>query len=69
MTNRYRPMLRPASFATLPSGLQWEYVEAPYDIAHLRPDLPVSRNPHGIIQTVRPLTTDEMERFSLWVAL
>jgi hypothetical protein len=25
----YQPLLRPASFATLPSGVKWHYVEAP----------------------------------------
>lgn len=38
--NRYRPMARPATFATLPAGLRWEYVEAPWDLAHVRSDLP-----------------------------
>lgn len=67
--NRYRPMLRPASFATLPDDLTWEYVEAPWDLAHLRPDLPRSDNRHGVIATDRPLTSEERERFSLSVAL
>lgn len=62
-------MLRPASFATLPAGLRWEYVEAPWDLAHVRSDLPRSDNRHGVIATDRSLTIEERERFSLALAL
>jgi hypothetical protein len=68
-TNRYRPMIRPASMVTLPAGIRWEFVEAPYDLAHMRPDLPVSANRYGVIATDRSLTMDEREAFSLKVAL
>ena len=61
---RYIPLLRPASHATLPDALQWSYVEAPAYITG-RPDLPRSRHPHGLIETARPLTPEEIERFSL----
>jgi hypothetical protein len=61
----YVPLLRPASFATLPTGLQWQYVEAPWDLAHRRADLPRSSHRHGVIATSRALTAEECERFSL----
>lgn len=60
----YRPLLRPASFATLPQGVDWRYVEVPAYITK-RPDLPTSRWPHGVISTSRPLTESEMSDFSL----
>lgn len=66
--NHYKPLLRPASFATLPAGMQWEYVEMPPDIAHNRPDLPRSAHRHGVISTARPLTADEREHFDLMPA-
>jgi hypothetical protein len=58
-------MIRPASFSTLPSGVKWEYVEAPPDIAHKRPDLPRSTHRYGVIATERKLTPEERERFDL----
>ena len=61
----YVALLRPASFATLPSGLQWQYVEAPWDLAHMRSDLRRSQHRHGVIATCRQLTVEECERFSL----
>ena len=63
--NLYRPMLRPASFATLPRGLGWDYVEAPTQEIANRRGLPLSDSPHGVISTDRPLTADEMEHFDL----
>lgn len=69
LTNRYRPMIRPASMVALPVGVKWEFVEAPRDIAHMRPDLPVSDSRYGVIATDRPLTMDEREHFSLRVAI
>lgn len=66
--HRYLPMLRPASFATMPAGVGWEYVESPWDLAHVRTDIPRSDNRHGTIATNRALTADERERFSLRVA-
>jgi hypothetical protein len=62
-------MIRPASMVSLPVGIKWEFVEAPHDIAHLRADLPVSANRHGVIATDRPLTMEEREHFSLRPAL
>ena len=64
MANTYRPMLRPASMVTLPSGVAWEFVQAPWDLAHGL-DLPRSDNRYGVIATARPLTVDECEAFSL----
>jgi hypothetical protein len=61
----YAPLLRPASYATLPRGLQWDYVEAPKDTRIDRPDLPVSKRTHGVIRTAKPLTLDVCRRFSL----
>jgi hypothetical protein len=60
---RYIPLLRPASFCTLPQGLDWTYVEAPRYVTK-RPDLPTSRHPHGVIEC-RDLTAEEIERFDL----
>ena len=60
---RYIPALRPASFSTLPQGLEWTYVEAPSYVTK-RPDLPRSSNTHGVIEC-RELTKDECERFDL----
>ncbi len=62
----YRPMYRPAGFATLPPGLSWNYAEAPamYGLAN-RPDLPQSRHTFGIISTERQLTDAECRTFEL----
>lgn len=64
--NRYVPQLRPASFATLPFGVGWFYVEAPalHGLAN-RPDLPQSRHRYGVIETTRPLTDREREHFDM----
>ena len=64
----YRPMMRPASMVTLPAGVKWEFVEAPWDIAHMRMDLPRSSHRFGMISTDRRLTEDEIEHFDLRVA-
>jgi hypothetical protein len=61
----YRPLLRPATFATLPAGVAWEYAEMPPSLAHRRPDVPMSTHVHGVIRTDRALTADECERFDL----
>jgi hypothetical protein len=66
----YRPMLRPASFCTLPRGVEWDYVEAPAispDIARRR-GLPLSVWTHGIISTNRELTREERENFDIALA-
>lgn len=61
----YRPLLRPAGFATMPPGLKWDYVEVPREIAHLRPTLPVSRHRYGVIACERELTEEECQRYEL----
>ena len=61
----YRPILRPASFCTLPAGVKWEYVESPWDLAHILRDIPRAANRHGIISTSRRLTENERARFDL----
>ncbi len=63
----YRMLLRPVSRFTLPDGLDWEYVAAPPDIAHRRPDLPAApwHWPFGTFSTNRPLTADELRHFSI----
>lgn len=60
---KYIPLLRPAGFATLPSGLEWTYVEVPKYITK-RPDLPTSEHPHGVIEC-RELTDAETSNFDL----
>lgn len=65
MTNNlYRPLLRPAASWTLPPGVTWEYTEVPQYIT-LRPDLPFSKHPHGVIKLSRELTKAEMQHFDL----
>lgn len=64
----YRPRNRPAGFATLPAGLQWEFVEMPPDLAHRRPELPRSAHRYGVIATSRPLKNEELECFELDIA-
>jgi len=53
----YKPMYRPAAFAGLPKG--WDYVEAPPDLAHKRPELPRSSWAHGVIGYDQPLTVQQ----------
>lgn len=61
---RYAVLLRPASTHTLPK-VGWDYVAAPAPIAAKR-GLPVSTDyPHGIIETERALTAEEIEHFDL----
>ncbi len=64
----YIPLYRPASFATLPAGVSWSFVEAPAmtGLAN-RPDLPRSIHRYGVIETSRPLSLDELDRFGLIV--
>ena len=64
MAHIYRPLLRPASFCTLPK-VAWSYVQAPWDLAHIRTDIPRCDTPHGLIETDRRLTAEECEVFSL----
>ena len=69
MTNRYVPLLRPASRATLPADIGWNYLEAPqmFGLAN-RPDLPQSAHRYGVIETTRPLTDAELKHFDIAVA-
>lgn len=64
----YRPTLRPASVFTLPRGITWEFVEAPWDIAHIRNDLPRGKTRYGLIKIDRRLTDEERATFDLVVA-
>lgn len=62
----YQPLLRPASFSTLPAGLKWEYLERPsYVSGSARPDLRLSQYPHGVIAVDRELTKEECFHFDL----
>ena len=63
--NTYKMMLRPASNFTLPHGIKWEYVAAPWDLAYRRTDLPRADNRHGVISVDRALTADELQQFGL----
>jgi hypothetical protein len=59
----YRPLYRPASFATVPKG--WDYVEAPAQFAPNRTDIPRSMHKFGIIAYDHQLTDDEVSRYEL----
>jgi hypothetical protein len=59
----YRPLYRPAAFSGIPKG--WDYVEAPADLAHRRPELPRSTWIHGVIGYDRQLTQDECKNWEL----
>lgn len=63
---KYIPLLRPASFCTLPRGVKWEFVEVPSYVNRF--DLPASSHTHGVIATDRKLTADECDRFDLRTA-
>jgi len=68
--NRYAPLYRPPSFASMPKGVWWETVAVgpmDYNMSGMRPELPrsTSEYPFGIIKTDRALTPDEMESFEL----
>lgn len=65
MTNTYRPLRRPASMVTLPNGIKWDFVAAPWDLAHVRTDIPRGDTRFGLIATDRLLTTEECESFEL----
>ena len=70
MSFRYTPQLRPAGFATLPSGLSWHYVQAPtMHGLYMRDDLPTSRYRYGVIETDRELTAHEIFTFDLLPSL
>ena len=63
----YRPIIRPASFCTMPKGITWRYVEAPARDPRIasRLGIPVSTHTHGVIAIDRKLSQDEADTFSL----
>ena len=63
----YRPRLRPVGYATMPSDVKWEFIEAPaYDpMIGARLGIPVSRSQYGIIATDRQLTKEERDRYGM----
>ncbi len=61
----YEVLLRPASFASLPLGVNWDYVEVPIELAGKFIDKPIAKNRHGIISTSRKLTVEELSAFDL----
>ena len=65
MDTTYKVLLRPASSFTLPKGIRWDYVAAPWDLAHIRNDIPRAENRHGVIGTDRQLTANEIAQFDL----
>lgn len=62
-SHRYR---NPGS-ATLPPRLAFDLVEAPWDIAHLRMDLPKGDRRFGVFTTERPLTDNELATYEIEV--
>lgn len=59
----YKPLWRPVTFATIPRGLAWDYVEAPDANVAVRRGLPLSKHLFGIIKTNRLLTTEEQNDY------
>ena len=68
MTATYHPIYRPAYASALPPGVTAELIAAPRDIAHLRPDLPVSAHRYGTLALSRPLTAEEREQYEMEIA-
>ncbi len=67
MKHRYAPMYRPPGI-TLPEG--WELVERPamWEAGfQRRTDLPVSRQPFGVIEYDHPLSDEEISQYQLKV--
>lgn len=63
---RYKPLLRPAGFATLPSGITWRYVAQPtMHGLYGGPELPYCGFRFGIIETDRALTKAECATYDL----
>jgi hypothetical protein len=61
----YRTTVRPVSIFTLPHGVRYELVTAPWTITALRPDLPRSQHRYGTFTTDRALTREEMTHFDI----
>jgi len=63
----YRPLLRPASFCTMPKGITWRYVEAPAldPLIGSRLGISVSVHAHGVIAIDRRISQEEADTFSL----
>ena len=66
----YRPMYRPAHMSSMPTGVEWDYVEAPAcdPMIAVRHGLPLSKQMFGIIATSRRLTPAERVRYQLAIA-
>ena len=63
---RYTMQFRPPASATLPSGLEWELVEAGVpEVMASRPGLPQSRHPFGVFTTDRLLTDRELTDYQI----
>ncbi len=64
---KYRMKYRPASYSTLPSKLQWSWVELPHGMRGVNHcfSLPYSTWQFGVFITERPLTADELRDFEI----
>lgn len=63
--HKYVPQFRPVTFASLPEGVRWDYVETPSDGHVNRPDLRVSWHRFGVVMLSRALTDEEMSHFDM----
>ena len=62
----YTMLYRPASSWTLPNGVSWEYVNAPWDLPNLiSRGIPASSHRYGVIRCARALTQEEIETFEM----
>jgi hypothetical protein len=62
---KYSHRYRNPGAATLPSRLAFDLVEVPWDMAHLRMDLPKGDRRFGVFTTERPLTEDELRTYEI----
>jgi hypothetical protein len=64
---RYRMLFRPPGFATLPRDIVYTFVEAPWNWSHgvYHSDLPRSQHRHGVFETNRELTEEELRTFEI----
>lgn len=70
MAFKYATLYRPVARYTIPTGIEWDYVEAPcasflLHISRNRPELPLSTRQFGVISTSRALTPDELYQFEI----